>query len=128
MLDVATAAATDRGELVKLPPEVQLLLDTRPELTQAEQWVLKAFDELSTNRSVGLGLGPIPSLAVDAWCTRHGLDDDVEIGDLFRYLIRMLDRAWRTWHAKHPPKSPPPPPSTPAAGAKPRRRFWGKAA
>jgi hypothetical protein len=55
----------------------------------------EAFRELGTCRQIGFSIGPIPWLAVDAYCTRHGFDDEIS-ADMF-YIIRQVDDAYLEW-------------------------------
>lgn len=45
----------------------------------------EAFTELSTCRSQGFGVGPIPWTAIDRYGERHGF-----LGEGFEYLVRMV--------------------------------------
>lgn len=53
-------------------------------------FIYSAFWELSTNRSSGMAVGPIPSTAIDAY-TAQWLPDDA---DLLRICIRRMDAAF----------------------------------
>jgi len=44
-----------------------------------------AFWELSTDRAVGMGAGPIPWTAVDMYCKREGI-----VGEDYDYLLDMI--------------------------------------
>ncbi len=50
---------------------------------------LKAFNETTTCRQIGFGLGPIPQSAIDAWCDRRGLD--LEAADILADAVRYVD-------------------------------------
>ena len=56
-------------------------------LPGAEEW-LDAFLELTTDRQMGMGLGPIPSAAIDRWPV-----EDAERAS-FRACIRAMDREY----------------------------------
>lgn len=60
-----------------------------------EVW-FDAFWELSSNRAIGLDVGPIPSLAVDFWARRLSADDKQD----FVYCIRRMDTAYLNAVAK----------------------------
>lgn len=55
-----------------------------------EAW-LELFWEISTNRSVGMTFGDIPSLAIEFYIDRYSISDP----DEFRFCIRAMDRAYR---------------------------------
>ena len=64
----------------------------RPEL-RAGLWVYShAFRELSTCRQIGFGHGPIPWLAIRAWCVDWGFDGDEY--EYFVAMIRAMDNAF----------------------------------
>jgi len=49
----------------------------------------EAFWELSTDRHVGMGLGPIPNRSIRSYAREHGVTG--ERFDLFLSCIRVLD-------------------------------------
>lgn len=49
---------------------------------------MSAFFELSTNRQIGMDVGPIPQQAIYDYADRHGL------GDLFVMQIMDIDREY----------------------------------
>jgi hypothetical protein len=56
-----------------------------------------AFAALSTDRQVGMGIGPIPWTALDRYAERHGINDPDE-RERFERLIRAMDREFVKWH------------------------------
>lgn len=79
-----------RAAGVPLPPEATPPpYGTNPEI---ENWIMTAFADLSTCRDVGMGVGPIPWTAIDAYATRAGLDRRAAL--TFTGCIRALDRAY----------------------------------
>lgn len=66
----------------------QQLLD-EPELHPGLGIYSKAFWELSTERQIGMGLGPIPHSAIVKYAHNYKMTDEQE-GDL-EYLIRKMD-------------------------------------
>lgn len=56
---------------------------------EIDQFFLDAFDELSTERQIGMTLGPIPASAIRDFANRAKLDKEME-GILWR-IIRQLD-------------------------------------
>jgi len=72
-----------------------------PPLGPAEAPLMDAFAELSTTRSFGFGLGPIPYTAIDLYARRFGLDERRPVQfDLFRAVIRDLDAIYLDHHAR----------------------------
>ena len=63
--------------------------DDRPQPFEDLEWILAAYDDLATCKSVGFGEGPIPWDAVDRWCSRYGLTLE-EQEELLIYL-RTID-------------------------------------
>lgn len=63
-----------------------------PQLAFGLEWFLQAFQELSCDRQIGFGPGPIPSWAIRSFARDHGLDDE-ETADL-SYVIRKLDEVF----------------------------------
>lgn len=49
-----------------------------------------AFNDLSGTRAIGIGLGPIPWTAIDAWARRHRVTDSDDF-DLLAAVIAALD-------------------------------------
>ena len=59
-------------------------------------WLLKAFRDLSTERQVGMSVGPIPLSAIWAYSDRH------QLGDLFILQIQRLDEHYmKVMHDGH---------------------------
>lgn len=57
-----------------------------------------AFQELSTCRSAGFGVGPIPWMAIDRWAVAAELDME-QREDLF-YFVHRMDQAYIDWSTK----------------------------
>lgn len=74
----------------KLP--IPLTIANPPEVLPGLEPYYQAFLELSTCRSVGFGVGPIPWTAIDAYARRSQLFD--EDFDYFHGLIKRLDSAY----------------------------------
>lgn len=71
---------------------------TRPDLFGHLQFEWIAFRALSTDRQIGMAMGPIPWLAIDRFASRYGL-----VGDDFDRLceiIQAMDGAFREYHQK----------------------------
>lgn len=91
--------------------EVPELLD-RPPLDKRTEWLMDAFDRLSTERQLGFGAyGPIPHSAVVKEALRLELGQD-GLHELW-YIVHALDEQWRA--SVNKVKSPP---STGAKGGR----------
>lgn len=55
-----------------------------------------AFTALSTDRHVGMGVGPIPWTAIDRYAVCYGIDDPDE-RERFERLVRLLDHEFVKW-------------------------------
>jgi hypothetical protein len=93
----------DAGERV---PE----LDDQPELAKANGPVYSMFLRISSSRSIGMALGPIPSLAIgddlDRYWPNLDLDEQLEVTE----LITEMDGAYLKHHeteSKKKSKTPP---------------------
>lgn len=69
--------------------ETQAILDGEPEQDDAMGLVMSAFRDLSTERPIGMSMGPIPESKCADWCRRNGLD--FAASDLVWTVIRRLD-------------------------------------
>jgi hypothetical protein len=65
----------------------------------------EAFDQLSTDRPVGLTRGAIPWTAIDRYAARHGIE--AEDFDRFCALIRAMDTAYLAHFKDKPPGAKP---------------------
>lgn len=91
-----------------------------PQLEFGLEWYYEAFGKLTTCRSIGMGAGPIPWLAMDAYGKRYGLD--LEEQEDFEFLIGAMDDAYLKHAAEKSEKNQPAPtPRTPLK-ANSRRR------
>ena len=63
-----------------------------PELLLGLDFVYQAFEELSSDRAVGMVIGPLPWSSVDRFCERHGIIGDFR--DEFEQLLRAMDTAY----------------------------------
>lgn len=68
-----------------IPPKIA----NAPELTLGLELYLEGFLDLSSCRSVGMSLGPIPWTAMDRYCEVEGIADETR--DDFIYLVKGLD-------------------------------------
>ena len=62
-----------------------------------EYWMsfyMQAFEELSTERSIGLSLGPVPISSIWNYCDRYGIVDGYLV---FENFIAILDQVYLKW-------------------------------
>lgn len=62
----------------------------------------EAFSELSTDRQIGMGLGPLPSASIDRYISDHDLGYDD--ADMFRACMRAMDELFREGDKSAPPR------------------------
>jgi len=74
-----------------------------PELLPGDTFYLEAFWELSTCRSFGNGMGPIPWTAIIEYGLRFGLDDDMLAP--FVTVIRAMDAEYVHWNSEEAKKA-----------------------
>lgn len=60
------------------------------------RFYIAAFWDLSTCRSFGMGIGPIPWRDIVAYARQARLAEDV--ASVFVYVIRQLDAEYLSWH------------------------------
>lgn len=77
-----------------LPDHIQ----NAPELTQGLELFYNAFQDLSSCRTAGMSLGPIPWTAMDQYCVRYGINGE-QRDDLFHH-VEKLDEAYREYVEK----------------------------
>ena len=70
-------------------------LEDEPQLLPGDDFYLRAFWELSTCRSSGFGIGPIPWRDIVAYADYAGMDS--ELVDGFVMIIRRIDAAFMKW-------------------------------
>ncbi len=66
-----------------------------PELKSGLDIYLTAFNRLSTCRSIGMGLGPIPWICIGQYADVQELDQDHR--DALYYHIEQMDSAFLKW-------------------------------
>lgn len=54
---------------------------------------MEAFNALSGDRQIGMGVGPIPFTAIDRYADRFGYSSSEDFSFLFT-LIRAMDKTW----------------------------------
>lgn len=79
-------------------------LKNPPELMEGLEFFLNAFYELTTCRSMGMGLGPIPWTSIanyaSMWCESEDFAKDLH------FHIRALDARYLTWANKNTKENP----------------------
>lgn len=78
-----------RAAGLKVPPE---LLE-RPAVPEHLLFYWSAFWELSSDRSFGMGMGPIPHSSISQYAAGRNLDNDMT--DKFTAIIRNMDGGYR---------------------------------
>lgn len=66
-----------------------------PALPDEARFAYQAFNELATDRAVGMTFGLIPFTAIDAYAWRYGIADMDEF-ERFRILVRAIERERRS--------------------------------
>jgi hypothetical protein len=69
-----------------------------PELFIGNELYYEAFSQLTSSRQVGMGLGPVPTLAIIEWGLVNNLDAD-QREDLLWFIPR-LDAKYLEWANK----------------------------
>lgn len=72
----------------------------RPKLSRALTFYLEAFWDMSTDRQIGMGEGPIPFSAIDRLAVRLGLDPGAF--QRLKSLIRTMDHEYLRIRAQKP--------------------------
>lgn len=78
----------------------------QPELFPWEEFYVKAFFDLDTERHSGMSIGPIPWSKIQEYGDRSGLDSDMMV--VFTEVIRKTDTKYREWAASQRPEPPTP--------------------
>lgn len=68
---------------------------SQPEIWIEADWHWKAFSDLSSDRAIGMGLGPIPVTAMLRYAEFCGLDD-VDAIERFRLIVSSVDAEYLT--------------------------------
>lgn len=68
------------------PPEVFF---NQPRIEECNAFYWEAFQDLSTERQIGMGIGPIPRSATMSYASESGLFGDA--AEQFASIIRMVD-------------------------------------
>lgn len=71
---------------------------TRVDLFEHLAFEWSAFQSLSTDRQIGMGLGPIPWSSIDRFARRYGFHGDDF--DRLCSLIQAMDVAYLDYHGK----------------------------
>lgn len=70
----------------------------QPQIEPFDYFYMEAFQELSTERQMGMGLGPIPNSKIKEYASDCGFD--VLLRDAFIFIIRAMDNAFLAWYNK----------------------------
>lgn len=83
-------------------------IQNAPEVPFGLELYFLAYQDLSTCRPGGMGLYPVPWMAVRHYAEWMGLDEEQE--EELHFFVRQLDEAWiKYWEEKQAkPKHPPP--------------------
>ncbi len=73
-----------------------------PTLDAGMDFFISAFFELSTERQMGFGEGPIPISAIHSYCRHYSMDDEEELE--FVSCIQALDSAYLKRQNRKKPK------------------------
>lgn len=73
-----------------------------PELVGDEGFYLESFWDLSTCRNFGMGVGPIPWLAIIEYARHLGFDD--LLSNDFCKIIKDMDNIYIDWYNKQQAK------------------------
>jgi hypothetical protein len=73
-----------------------------PMLIPGTDFYMKAFEDLKTERSIGMGMGLIPWRAMIQYAVHVGLDGANT--DNFVIIIKAMDHAYLNWHQKESEK------------------------
>jgi len=76
--------------------------ENEPEVFEGDDFYLGAFSELSTCRSFGMSLGPIPWRDIVAYSEYHELERGMS--DFFVRVIRQMDMVYLKWQKGKKPK------------------------
>lgn len=68
---------------------------SQPILLPGEEFYLNAFMDLSGDRSVGMGPGPIPWTVMVKYAQFKGIDEDFI--DYFTRILRIIDSRYIEW-------------------------------
>jgi hypothetical protein len=79
------------------PSELPVLAE-QPDIGAAGAIALKAWNATSSERAIGMGVGPIPQSAIDRWCDRH-LGRDPIAADFLCDVLRHVDNVVLTREA-----------------------------
>lgn len=68
----------------------------RPHLPRYQEWYLRAFWDLDSERDTGWSLGRIPGSKVEEYAERVGIAEHLK--QAFHDIVRSLDDAYLSWH------------------------------
>jgi hypothetical protein len=82
------------GELDKVERGIEpaAWLFTQPEIWTQNRFYWEAFNELSSERQIGMGMGPIPRSAIKRYAAEFAIEG--EDYDVFHSIIRQMDNKY----------------------------------
>lgn len=89
-------------ECIRLGEQLPDRIANAPEIPEYMNLYFEAFFDLTTDRSFGMGEGPIPHSAIVQYCDRLNLNYDEEKD--FVYFIRSMDNAYLEYREKQAKK------------------------
>jgi len=105
-MEAIVEAAEASGDIERLKRQRQFAWYWNPPPTdQTDGFFLGAFWELSSCRSIGMSIGPIPWTAIKDYGHHHQLEPDVL--NAFIQITRALDARYLKWVADETPKPDP---------------------
>lgn len=76
--------------------------ENEPVVDIGDDFYMKSFYDLGTERSIGMSLGPIPWSKIVAYASHYGLEPDVT--EAFVDIIREMDVVYLDYNANNKPK------------------------
>lgn len=83
-----------------IEPPAQFL--EQPEILPHNQFYWEAFGDLSTERQIGMGLGPIPRSAIQSYAKEFGITGDEY--EIFQRIIRKMDNKYLEMSSSRKPR------------------------
>ena len=90
------------------------------ELPEELRLFYAAFLDLTSCRTLGQGIGPIPWLAIHYYCGAHEIEGE-QREEVF-YHVTRLDKEYLDWSVKKPPGKPEPAPAPERPNGRSNRR------
>lgn len=68
-----------------------------PDLHMGLEFYFQAFFEISGDRPIGFGMGPIPYLSLHQYARLNGIDNEEDLED-FIYFLREMDQEFLAYN------------------------------